>query len=374
MRLAGVTWWRSNYGSILQAYALQETLNSKNNVEYEILCQYGKKVASASNLLEKLHRIGFRKSLKRALWKFGFPGLRKRNQKIQAFMDTHLKVSSRQYNEDTIVAANEVYDGFICGSDQIWNTELVSTSSMYWLGFADEGKLKLSYAPSVGVNSFSVEQAKTIRENLKNFKGISSREESGTNLINKTLGSNACITVLDPTLLFTRTDWDAICTDRRYKEPYIFVYMLRGTKKQRKLIEQYAKSKKLKIVTMPFLDADRVELYDLFFGDYKLWDADPADFISVIKNAECVFTDSFHSMVFSCIYHRTFYTFPKIGKAQLNRVVNFQEMLHIPNRMISDTTSLEDIMSMESINWKQVDDIIAAKREVSFDYLEKALG
>lgn len=374
MRLAGVTWWRSNYGSILQAYALQETLNSKNNVEYEILCQYGKKVASASNLLEKLHRIGFRKSLKRALWKFGFPGLRKRNQKIQAFMDTHLKVSSRQYNEDTITVANETYDGFICGSDQIWNTELVSTSSMYWLGFAEEGKLKISYAPSIGVNSFSVEQAKKIKENLKSFRAISSREESGTNLINQTLGSDVCITVLDPTLLFNRTDWDVICTERRYKEPYIFVYMLRGTKKQRKLIEQYAKSQNLKIVTMPFLDADRVELYDLFFGDFKLWDADPADFISVIKHAECVFTDSFHSMVFSCIYHRTFYTFPKIGKAQLNRVVNFQEMLHIPSRMISDTATLEDILSMESINWKQVSDIIAAKRIVSFDYLEKALG
>ena len=46
MKLAGLTWWRNNYGSILQAYALQEELNSIPGISYEIINQYGKKIAS----------------------------------------------------------------------------------------------------------------------------------------------------------------------------------------------------------------------------------------------------------------------------------------------------------------------------------------
>ena len=172
MKLAGLTWWRYNYGSILQAYALQEELNRREGVEYEILCQYGKKVASVSNLKDKLKRLGIRVTLKRIIWKFGFKKLRDRNNKIQRFMDAHLKVSDREYSEEAIKEANNFYDGFVCGSDQIWNPQLVETDSIYWLAFAEPGKLKFSYAPSVGVDSFTPNQKSQICKNLADFKKI----------------------------------------------------------------------------------------------------------------------------------------------------------------------------------------------------------
>lgn len=373
MKLGGLTWWRSNYGSILQAYALQQQLNSYNGIEYEIICQYGKKVASASSFYEKLKRIGLRKSLKRAVWKFGLPKLRERNHRIQQFTDIHLNISDAVYNEHTIEQANAVYDGFVCGSDQIWNPDLVSTNSMYWLGFADLDKIKFSYAPSIGVNAFTEEQRKAIISNLESFTAISSREESGTKLINDALKTQKCVTVLDPTMLVNRNVWDELCAPRKYSKPYILVYMLRGTKKQRKLIESFAKRKNLPIVTMPFLDSERIELYDFVFGDFKFWDADPSDFISVIKNAEYVFTDSFHCMVFSCLYHTEFFTFPKIGKSQLNRVIGLQEMLGIKNRMITEAITIDDILHTEKISWVTVDAILEQKRDFSRRYIEKVL-
>ena len=76
MKLGGMTWWRYNYGSILQAYALQSELKELGIDDYEIICQYGKKVASISNLKEKIKRIGVRQSLKRIVWKFGLKKLR----------------------------------------------------------------------------------------------------------------------------------------------------------------------------------------------------------------------------------------------------------------------------------------------------------
>lgn len=371
MKLAGLTWWRYNYGSILQAYALQQELNRRKGIEYEILCQYGKKVASVSNLKDKLKRLGIRVTLKRIIWKFGFKKLRNRNNKIQRFMDAHLRVSDREYSEENIKEANNFYDGFMCGSDQVWNPQLVETDSIYWLAFAEPGKLKFSYAPSVGVDNFTTDQKTQICKNLADFKKISTREETSTRLINDAMGKNCCTTVLDPTLLTDRALWDKMSEKRIYDEPYIFVYMLRGTKAQRKLLETFADKVGLKIVTMPFLDTERIEMYDFKFGDYKLWDADPAEFIAAIRYADYVITDSFHSMVFSCLYHRTFYTFPKIGKAQLNRLTGLQKLFEISSRMITENMTVDDLLRMPDIDWKRVDSILNEKRKISRHYLDE---
>lgn len=373
MKLGGLTWWRYNYGSILQAYALQEKLNSYPEVDYEIVCQYGKKVTSGSNLIDKLRRYGLIVTIKKIIWKFGLKKLRSRNNKIQAFMDNYLKVSDKEYKEENMEIANDYYDGFVCGSDQIWNPELVGTNSIYWLNFAHENKIKIAYAPSVGVNKVTKDQASEIRANLKNFKAISSREENGTKLINDILKENKCSTVLDPTMLVSRKIWDNVSADKLYQEKYIFVYMLRGTKEQRKFIEKFAKKKNLKIVTMPFLDAERIEPYDFWFGDIKLWDADPSEFISAIRYAQYVFTDSFHSMVFSCLYHRDFFVFPKIGKAQLNRLTTLQEMLEIKGRMINKDTTIGQLEEVSEIDWEKVDNILQRKRKISEEFLDNAL-
>ncbi|PWJ51558.1 polysaccharide pyruvyl transferase family protein [Faecalicatena contorta] len=373
MKIAGLTWWRNNYGSILQAYALQEYLGTIEGVDYKILCQYGKKIASVDNVIDKFKNIGIIPSLKRAYWKFGLKGLRERNKSIQEFVDNHLIISKNQYNEETIQYANDEFDCFICGSDQIWNPALTSVKSMYWLQFVNDNKKRIAYAPSVGVEKFSDDDMEVVKDNLRKFESISCREDSGTVVLNKLLEDNKCITVLDPTLLVERRLWDSVCSKRKTSEPYIFVYLLRGTKKQRKFIEEYAKRNKMKIMTMPFLDTEHIEIYDYKFGDEKIWEASPADFISMIRYSECVFTDSFHCMVFSCLYHRNFYSFPKIGVAQSNRIIDLQKSLCISNRIISDDMDFDDIDSLSKIDWNNVDSIIINKRTESANYLRKAI-
>lgn len=377
MKIGTITWWRYNYGSILQAYALQQKLKELGYEDYEIICQYGKKIVSISNLREKLKRVGLKETTRRIIWKYGLRKLRKRNSKIQNFVDTHLKVSEKEYNEDNIKEANNDYDTFICGSDQIWNPKLTEINSMYWLTFANEDKLKISYAPSIGVNEFTDIQEKEVKDVLKSFKAISSRESTGTDLINKTLGEEKCQTVLDPTLLVEKKVWDNLLKEEvnnKKTEPYIFVYMLRGTKKQRKFIENFAKSKKLKIITMPFLDNEKINLYDFKFGDEKCWDGSPIEFINLIKNAEYVFTDSFHSMIFSCIYHTEFFTFPKIGKAQLNRIYAFQKLIGAEERMITEDIDIQTFAKIEKIDWKKVDSTFSQRRKESEKYLKDALN
>jgi hypothetical protein len=368
MKLAGLTWWRNNYGSILQAYALQKKINSIDGVTYEIINQYGKKITSVDNFMDKVKAIGIKKTLQRAFWKFGVRKLRRRSQNIQNFVDKHLKVSQNQYSEYTLQQANKEYDGFFCGSDQIWNPTMEKIGSMYWLGFSEDSKMRIAYAPSIGVDRISKESQAIIRKTLSRFTAVSCREENGTKLINNILGEEKCITVLDPTLMVEKNVWDQLCSERKYEEPYIFVYMLRGTKEQRKMIEAFAKEKKLKIVTMPFMETEYTVWYDLKFGDIKYWDAAPDEFVSVIRYAKWVFTDSFHSMIFSCIYHIPFFTFPKLGKAQMDRITGLQELLEIDSRMINDYTDIKRVLS-KKIDWRRVDEIIDRRRKISQKYL-----
>nr|WP_314461327.1 polysaccharide pyruvyl transferase family protein [uncultured Clostridium sp.] len=374
MKIAGLTWWRNNYGSVLQAYALQSVMNEFDNIDYEILNQYSGKVASVDNFYHKIKTFGIRKTVHRIVWKFGTKKLRNRNLALQKFIDEKLKTSEKQYKENSIDTANEIYDGFLCGSDQIWNPELTTFDSIYWLRFVNSGKLKIAYAPSIGIDQVTEEQKKSIRKNLNTFHAISCREESGRNLLSSIMGTEDCETVLDPTLLADRAVWDNICPPRRFTEKYIFVYLLRGTKQQRKFIELYADFINIKIVTMPFLDNEHINKYDRKFGDIKYWDASPSDFISVIRYAEAVFTDSFHCMIFSCLYHRNFYLFPKIGAHQMNRLTDLQNMLHISARLLGENATMRDLLRMEAIDWDMVDSIIKEKRMKSKSYLKKALG
>lgn len=376
MKVGIITWWRNNYGSILQALALQQKLNQYNDLQYEIICQFGKKATSVDNVFDKIKSVGLAETCKRVFWKVAFKGLRLRNKKMQQFVDENLKVSNQQYNEHDIADSNKYYDTFICGSDQIWNPDLVPTDSMYWLPFVEKGKNKIAYAPSFGASTVTEKQKEQIKANLSTFKAVSCRESSGARTINKIIGEKKCEAVLDPTMLIERDYWDTISEDKIYNEKYIFAYMLRGTAAQRKYIEKIAREKNLKIVSIPFLDYEKIDPYDLKFGDYKLWDANPAEFISAIRHAEYVFCDSFHCIVFSILYHRPFFVFPKVGadgkvkKSQISRMTDLLELAEIKNRILLDN---EEADLDAEIDWNNSDKRIQKARCDSERYLEQAL-
>lgn len=372
MRLGGITWWRNNYGSVLQALALQEFIHNYEEIDYEIVNQFGKSITSPDNFLNKLKTIGVVKTFQRVFWKIGITGLRKRSKKVQFFVDSNLNVSGKIYTEEMFDKINSDYDAFLCGSDQIWNPNLVALDSIYWLGFANINKPCIAYAPSIGVNQVDSNSAKCIERNLLNFDAISCREHSGTALINKIFGTTKCVTTLDPTLLIGNGFWDKYTKNRLIDGDYIFVYLLRGNRHQRKIIEKFASLADIKIVTIPFLETEHPVWYDFKFGDIKYWDAAPDEFINLIRYARYVFTDSFHGTVFSIIYHTPFFIFPKVGKAQMNRILDLLVTTGINDRIIDD---LNDIFKMVSspIDWETADKNLSNERIKSKHFLDEAI-
>lgn len=376
MKIAGLTWWRGNYGSILQAYALQQLLELEDNVQYEILDQYGKAV-SVGNLLSKIKSFGIKNTLHRIRWKFASKGFQDRNAALNSFIQEYLHVSKSQYSAENISQAVNEYDAFVCGSDQIWNPILSSLDDIYWLSFAKNKKKVFSYAPSIGITDIKElddSKVKKLKENLTGFAGISCREQPGSDLINQIMGTDVCRTVLDPTMAVDRSEWDRILPEQKKILPskYVFAYILRGDANQRKLVEEYARKKGLPIVTFPYLDTDHIVKYDKYFGDYKIYDSSPADFVKIISEAKYVFTDSFHCAVFSILYNREFCLFPKVGQTQNTRLYDLQSKFGIKDRLIIKN-SLNEVERLDTINWEDVNRRLEFLRSESRMYIKHIL-
>lgn len=375
LKLGGLTWWRGNYGSILQAYALARVLNAMDGVEYEVIDQYGS-VRSVRGVFERLRGKKLRDVWIKLSIQHKVPSLSKRARALQSFIDVHLPISPVSYGRDAISEANARYDGFVCGSDQIWNPECAGLNSMYWLGFAESGKTKVAYAPSLGVAQLNPEQKMFVRKMASSFDALSCREVEGAELISSAAGRE-CANVADPTMLIPAGEWKGLSSCSRYASyegPYIFAYILRGNEAQRRLVEDFAEERGLKVVNFPYLEPEYAVSYDGNFGDERVYDADPFDFIALIAGAEYVFTDSFHCCVFSSMMHKEFFLFPKKGKAQSSRLENLQKTLGISSRLVSDIASVRALAEKNEIDWRESDDRLSEIRSASIAWLEEAIG
>lgn len=329
-----------NYGGCLQAYALEKYLINKGAIAEQVNLQKSRSknnlkryvALSPAVILEKLTR-----KIKLVLSKnyasdFKIEYVNERSEAFKKFRDNYVKSSDEVYSSENIKNCIDNYDTFVVGSDQVWNE--VTEDSPYLLGFVPENKEKVSYAASISQEKLSSYAKKVFKESLSSFKAISVRESDAVTLL-RDATSKKVIHTLDPTLLLSREEWDSICESRKIDDGYIFCYFLGTDKKMREVAQYFAKKHNLKIVTLPYLQ-NRSNKVDGNFGDIKLWDVSPCDFLSLIKYAKFVFTDSFHSTVFSYIYNKQFVTFSRTEGKTNSRMVNLLELLDLTDRFIAD--------------------------------------
>lgn len=300
-----------NYGGTLQAYALCKQLE-KMGYEAEQICAtflsglpmtaqpggFQRLIHKAKLVLDPCRRLNHLCHPVAAL------RCRKRKKAVMAFGKT-ISHSRRVYTDKTLPEANSQYQAFITGSDQVWNPECYSPA--YYLAFAEKGKLKLSYGASISKAQLTQPQRETIRGHLADFAGVSVREERAAELIGE-LAPTTVAWVLDPTLLLSREEWDEVCAPGVIREPYVFCFFLGGDESFRTAAAAFAREKGLKLVTLPYLTG-QYRKTDKKFGDIRLYRVSPPEFISLIKNADYVFTDSFHASVFSELYEKNFFAF-----------------------------------------------------------------
>ena len=383
-----------NYGGNLQAYALAEFINRLDGYCAEQICfdfLNKNKVDSKKNEIisafvinrplysirtflyickKRVRKSHFFKEQKNKainrIWKKRFAI---RTNATRIFNQTIIPHSKCVYDEKNISECNREYDIFITGSDQVW----AGCSRAFTLGFVS-GKPKLSYAASLGRSSIPQKNKEFLRNQLKDYTAISVRSIDDKIIVSE-LSDKKIEMVVDPAFLFDENEWNLIAAKtRRYSHKFIFCYFLGDNKNQKKLAAKFARSNNLKIVNIAHFNdnINNVLRNDLLFGDYRPYDVSPADFIALIRDAEYVFTDSFHALVFSIIYKKQFFAFERIRKyGDMNaRLVSLLNQVGLNSRFCNnDKCNLEYINSIDKIDYNYCDHILKNEIQHSKEFL-----
>ena len=205
-----------NYGSMLQAYALQTYLEHQGFISQIINLRVKAQKEAYNN---PLGRIG-KRTLKRLL--FSMETISKewvKWRKFEQFMHVNLNLSPKEFHEWREVLEylyQSDFNAVICGSDQIWNMTCVDFNESYFLPANLNGIKKIAYAPSFGgfIERFQDEiSASFIRKNTLLFDFLSVREKSGADYLSSLVGNNVPV-VPDPTLLLCTSDYESLLSDK----------------------------------------------------------------------------------------------------------------------------------------------------------------
>lgn len=293
--IATITYHRSdNFGSVLQAYALTEVLEQMGYSPFVI--DYRKKEVA------RMYRI-----LQPPVNKFNcitdcyhllhYPALKRRQRRYEAFRRQWLPTGEVYTTKQALMAQPPKADAYITGSDQVWNTPIVDFDESYLLDFVKEGK-KLSYAASGIRKDMDAAALAPVRAAIGSFDGVSVRENIAKTRLEDLCPVTVCI---DPVLLLQKQDWERVCVETNRKKPYMLCYFAGNVSAAfEAFTRQKAKQLGLeRVILMP-------EWRNLFRPGTGCYDAGPAEFVSLIRDAALVCTNSFHGTAFSVLLNRPF--------------------------------------------------------------------
>ena len=199
---------------------------------------------------------------------------------------------------------NKTYDGFVVGSDQIWNPVFLE-ESYYFAAFADSNKNTVSYAASMGVSELNENDKKKLKNGLTTLKNVSVREDAAADII-EAMGEKRPKVVIDPTMLIDAKEWETLEKKPEYiKGDFVVLYYLGDLLKEcKEMIEKVCRENNLQMVILGKPE----------YADY--YTAGPAEFLYLIHHAKSMYTDSFHGCVFSILFHTPFYVFERENSVQ----------------------------------------------------------
>ena len=372
MRIAKLTWlYNGNYGSVLQALALQKfleengydvvDLNYKPSIVTKLL-NWVKNHNSLSLFLDKYKSRENKKNIKEAE-KFEI-----RAKRFEKFKKDNMKLTKLCRNPKDLKNISKEFDVFVCGSDQIWSPKLMNP--VFYFSFLKDDKIKVSYAPSFGVTETNKSKKKKMAKLLNKFDYISVRETQGQDLIKELTGKNVPVQV-DPTMLLNEKQWEKYIDEKAIiNKKYVFCYLLTPNEEYINNIKEFAKNKKLDVVIVPTEKGP----FETGFEEYP--DAGPSEWLNLIKNAEYVFTDSFHGCIFSVIFHREVFLYKRFSdnskKSENSRVYTLTKWLNIEERLI-DKESMKNISKLKEIDYAKVEKILQKKSNDSAEWLKKTM-
>ncbi|MBD5497009.1 MAG: polysaccharide pyruvyl transferase family protein [Lachnospiraceae bacterium] len=291
------------------------------------------------------------------------PGMQlqaRQTQEFKEFTEKYLYLTPLYESGEEIDCSQ--FDEIIVGSDQVWNPLLTKYDGTYFLDFAGPEIVKVAYAASVGVNTFlDGSFTEPFAKYTPYFDAISLRESVHVPAV---MQYTRCpvLHTLDPTLLLSDEEYTSAFGLQETDEEYIFLYQIGIDPKLLDYANMIAMQYNCKLIAL-------ARYSDFYFvpGTELVSDITPEQWMTYIKNAKLVLTDSYHGMNFSIIFRKPFYVLTEL-KYNLIRVVDLLSVLKLEDRKLSCLSDVRDVDF--SIDYSETEKILESRKEESLGFLK----
>ena len=205
LKVCGITFTHSpNYGSCLQAYALQHVVESMTVCGES--CSYS---VIPIQTMKDFPVVGFSQHIVKLLVAWN-------RLRYRSFYKKYMHYTECRYIRD-LPGLNQKFDAFVCGSDVIWSDHFNNGVGAYFLDFAE--KYRFSYAASFGKNTIPSSFLQFAANKIDRLNSISVREPSGLNIVRQCTQKTPRV-VIDPVLLVDVSIWNSIAEKKRIKKAH----------------------------------------------------------------------------------------------------------------------------------------------------------
>lgn len=373
MKIGVMTFHASyNCGSMLQAFALQQTLIRKYGAEVEIIDYSNWHQRNMYNLFDM-------RPNKNAM-KYDFAILphisvmQKLRLDYKKFLNTHLIVTNKRYTRwNQLPGVEKAFDMLIAGGDQVWNIRCRDHDDAYYLNFAKNIR-KVAYSPSLGAQNVleHAQDPNVYRGYLKDFECLSVREGNGQKWLQELTGCEIPI-IADPTLLLTPEEWKEWLPLEDIKGKYIFNYAFYHDRPEtNRAIQQISKKLNMPVYTIDYKSWCLYKLTEYGIEKYK--NAGPIAMVSLMKNASLVLTQSFHGTLFAAMFGRPFWSYhaPQINNPNDDRATYLLNQLGLIDRyvVIDELAKKDEDDLLRKYDTNAVNLNIQRMREKAFLYID----
>lgn len=365
----------TNYGGILQSYALQTILERMGHTVVVLDKDRDSHKSAIRQCLTLGKYILYRYLLKKNIKYYNPRKLnrerKEREQNTQAFINKYIH---RRVVRNIQSGILKDVEAIVVGSDQVWRPKYFEAQwktgiEHAFLKFASSYQIKrIAYAPSFGTETweFSDEKTNICSELLQVFDAVSVRETSAIELCRNKLYRNDVIQTLDPTLLLSKEDYEYLIkrADVKKSPGNLLCYILDYSEEKQELIERVAKERHL----VPFHTNSKIGNPD---APQKDRIQPPVEqWIRSFMDADFVVTDSFHACVFSIIFERPFVVIANEDRGT-SRYKSLFSMLSLESHLLNSIDEYDSSLSY-IVNEKTINRLKKLKR-TSMSFLREAL-
>lgn len=357
----------ANYGGILQAYALQTTLEKLGNHEVVVLDnpyllkmppKFLRPFVYAMRLVGR--KLGmYHGNIKKEVAKNTYCA------NTYHFVNTNIHEYYINGLEDI---PKDRFDAIVVGSDQIWRSYFFhlyfGEMPDAFLRFTNGWNIKrIAYAPSFGVEKWEYSEAETeeCKKYIQKMDAVSCREVEGVEMCKKHLNCDTVKHVLDPTMLLTKDDYQKFVTINKEKTGKLLVYVMDPTEDKQRLIDTIA-SKYCLVPNSIYKSGVKSP------PSVEFW-------LQQFEDAEFVVTDSFHACVFSIIFGKEFIVYGNKNRG-LSRFTSLLRMFGLEDRLILsfDEYIDKEIVSSITESQKKLEELRIESKEWLSNALNRAEG